>query len=217
MAKTELIQCACGCGTNLNKFDSRGRERRFKHGHQQAGRQVLWLIGQRFGRLVVVKRVANNKRGQARWLCKCDCGQSCERNSYNLRAGVTKSCGCLRKEMGATLGRSTRTHGHASSRSLTYNTWTKMKDRCNNPKHTKWRLYGGRGITVCDRWMNSFEDFLADMGERPPGMSIDRYPDKDGNYEPGNCRWATLEQQNQNRRKFKRKRNQDDEWIRENS
>lgn len=75
-----------------------------------------------------------------------------------------------------------------------------MKARCTNPNNPRWEDYGGRGIKLCDRWLHSFEAFLADMGERPPGMSLDRYPDNDGNYEPGNCRWATLKEQRANRR-----------------
>jgi hypothetical protein len=95
-----------------------------------------------------------------------------------------------------------RTHGHASQKlSGTYSSWKAMKARCLNPNGKQWADYGGRGITICERWIHSFENFLADMGERPPGKTLDRYPNNDGNYEPGNCRWASGRQQQMNRRK----------------
>lgn len=89
-----------------------------------------------------------------------------------------------------------RTHGHTTSGRFTgtYNSWRGMKDRCLNPNHVMWRYYGGRGITICDRWLD-FANFLADMGERPTGLTLDRFPDPNGNYEPGNARWATRSQQ----------------------
>ena len=80
-------------------------------------------------------------------------------------------------------------------RSATYQTWTNMRQRCSNPKRPDYKYYGGRGIKVCERWNNSFLAFIKDMGERPEGKTIDRYPNKDGNYEPGNCRWATAKEQ----------------------
>jgi len=99
-------------------------------------------------------------------------------------------------------------HGHntRTKRSPTYQSWSAMKLRCLNPNYKKFYLYGGRGIKVCDRWVESFENFLADMGQRPEGKTLDRYPNKDGNYEPGNCRWATQEEQHSNRNKYVRGR-----------
>ncbi len=95
-------------------------------------------------------------------------------------------------------------HGHTSrtSRTPTYFSWQAMKMRCLNPRHKKFYLYGGRGISVCERWLESFDNFLSDMGERPDGKTLDRYPNKDGNYEPGNCRWATQTEQLSNRRSY---------------
>lgn len=94
-----------------------------------------------------------------------------------------------------------RNYSHGLSQTRTYEAWKHMIQRCTNPHAKHFSYYGGRGITVCERWLSSFENFLADMGERPPGLTLDRYPDNDGNYEPDNCRWATWTQQAANRRK----------------
>lgn len=150
--------------------------------------------GTRFGRLVVVGNgpTKNKRRSMT---CICDCGATTEPLLQTLRRGDARSCGC---QMSSGLLR----HGHSKKGhySPTWRSWQAMKARCLNSKHHAWPNYGGRGISICGRWLNSFENFLADMGERPTGTSLDRI-NNDGNYEPGNCRWATPSQQIANRRK----------------
>ena len=157
------------------------------------------LIGQRFGRLTVLLPVWFIKRRQKAWLCSCDCGSATVVLTGSLRRGCTKSCGCLQREQAGT---QRLTHGQRHSR--TYESWKHMKSRCSNPNYQYFASYGGRGIAVCERW-EKFENFLADMGERPPGKSLDRIDNEKG-YCPENCRWATHSEQMKNRRKFARKR-----------
>lgn len=139
---------------------------------------------------------------RTRWSCRCDCGVEKVVRGQDLVNGLIKSCGCFRDE--STKARFT-THGHGGSvnksqpQSREYRAWAGAKKRCTNQKESHWKDYGGRGILMCDRWLNSFEAFLADMGTCPNGFEIDRI-DVDGNYEPNNCRWISHRDQAVNKR-----------------
>lgn len=156
--------------------------------------------GKRFGMWTVLERDLSDRRGSAKWRCLCDCGTQKVVAANTLIQGKSKSCGCMSQTWrteGATK------HGHAKSKpnggfSGAYKSWHAMRQRCLNENNDQYIDYGGRGITICDAW-DSFENFLADMGDRPPKMTLDRV-DPNGNYEPGNCRWATRKMQSQNQR-----------------
>lgn len=156
------------------------------------------LTGQRFGRHVVVSRYDQTKSGNTRWLCQCDCGNKRIVIGSALLNGKTKSCGCYGIER--TKERN-RTHGQSVNYTASpeHNAWSSMKRRCYKPKDNRYYRYGARGITVCKRWIHSFENFLKDMGHRPsPDHSLDRKRNN-GNYTPSNCRWATDDIQRRNK------------------
>lgn len=157
------------------------------------------LVGRTFFRWTVLSR--DPSPGPARWLCRCACGVERSFESSRLVGGLTKSCGCWKRDRERSTPNN-KSHGHAGHGrvSKTYTAWQAMKARCYYPKSAHYADYGGRGIRVCERWLNSFEAFLEDMGEKPAGMSIDRFPDNDGDYKQGNVRWATREQQARNKR-----------------
>lgn len=154
--------------------------------------------GTRFGRLTFVQRVAGKKSGlktTGQSLCLCDCGNSFIARTNNLKIGDCKSCGCLKTELGIAV------ETHRKSRSKEFQIWCSMKARCLYESATGYENYGGRGIQVCDRWLNSFEDFMEDMGPMPtPQHSIER-KDVNGNYEPSNCIWLPKSEQASNTRR----------------
>ncbi len=167
------------------------------------GARIHHSPGERYGRLVVLDEadmIHSGNQTHRALRCLCDCGKETVVRAYSLRQGKTQSCGCYLADI---LKTAPLTHGHTAngSWSPTYMTWTAMLARCHNPKNSKYPTYGALGVTVCDRWRGrtGFQAFLDDMGDRPEGLTIDRI-DVFGNYEPGNCRWATVAQQSMNKR-----------------
>lgn len=156
------------------------------------------FYGKRFGRLVVIGEAVKNKHGQRQVLCQCDCGNKKAVIGSLLNNGTTKSCGCFKIDR---IKETKTRHGHATKGqvSSTFRTWWSIIDRCTNEKASGYAKYGAKGITVCERWLEKFENFLEDMGEKPsPKHSIDRINPKAG-YSPDNCRWATMKEQQNNR------------------
>ena len=169
----------------------------------------LDLVGQRFGRLTVRSHAGTSAHGKSLWLCDCNCGNEATTDARCLVSGKTTSCGCLFSEVARerlekirqTVPHGRLKHGHARARTPEYAVWKTMKQRCSpTSKGYDRELYYARGIRVCARWQASFEAFISDMGPRPSRRhSIDRI-DNTGNYEPGNCRWATASEQRRNQR-----------------
>ena len=172
-------------------------------------RKPIIKKGDKYNRLTAVRFDHRDKGKNAYWLFRCDCGNEKVAQVSNVKSGNIKSCGCLLKEVKTT-------HGMYLSRE--YKTWQLMKARCLNKKNSDYKKWGGRGIKICDRWLK-FKNFYKDMGKKPKGKSLDRI-DNNGNYEPDNCRWATREEQANNKRNnhllaFKNKTITLAQWSRE--
>lgn len=166
-------------------------------------------VGERFGHIVVLERAAPpelRSNGAAYWRVRCDCGVertttgTCVRNARLVKG----PCGCAKSASDRKRGNQytvlLKYRDAGIDGTSTYRIWTTMKSRCLNPKFNTYRFYGALGVRVCDRWLESFDNFVADMGMRPKGKWLDRFPNKEGNYEPGNCRWATVIEQQNNKR-----------------
>jgi len=171
-------------------------------------KRMLDLKDKKFNRLTGIEPTNKRKDNKIVWRFKCDCGNEFETVGREVKNGHTKSCGCLNIERITEMGKANKIHGHSSNGiiSPTYMVWDSMKQRCENPLHKSYKNYGGRGITVCDRWIEpngqGFMNFLEDMGEKPKNKQLDRIDNNKliNSYSPENCRWTTSKANNRNRR-----------------
>lgn len=195
--KPNATPICCDCG-GPRALGARARCQPCQHKSQFNPHYHDDSIGKKFNRMTLLSAMRKNKK----WLgvFKCDCGTIKTTNLNAVKAGDIQSCGCVAHELRKLWGTKQSKHGHATPghHSQTYKSWVGMKQRCLNPNEPAFRNYGARGITLCERWM-TFANFLADMGERPEGMSLDRI-DNEGPYAPDNCRWATDIVQQRNKR-----------------
>lgn len=192
---TVFWECLCDCGkTTIKRYGGLVRAKIVSCGCKAKNR-ASELIGQTFGRLTVIGRAENTRQATRCWVCRCECGREHLVRTAALRRGAVRSCGCLQRKL---MGDRQRTHG--LSHLPEYQTYSSMMDRCYNPDNSSFENYGGRGVRVCERWLDSVANFIADMGQKPSKHhSLDRI-DCNGHYEPSNCRWALPEDQARNRR-----------------
>lgn len=201
--------CACDCGSALDvRSDAltsyaKGEKSCGCYNREQAAERcrsrLVDITGNRYGRLVVTRHIGNIDDNRQHWLCACDCGNETSVRGESLKSGAIKSCGCLSVEVATERMRELSTT-HGMSGKPIYNVWLSMKARCENKNNTTYKYYGGRGISVCKKWIDSFESFYEDVGDPPTvNHTLDRV-NNNGNYEPKNVRWVTMKEQSRNRR-----------------
>ena len=215
LTKTKQARWLCRCDCGNEKIYRANDLKRWKTPTCGCFSNAIDLIGHKYNRWTVIERVfPNTNQGSTQWLCRCDCGNTAIVPRNNLRSGASKSCGCWNLE---NIKEMATTHGKTKTRE--YEIWSGMKKRCLNPNSKAYSYYGGRGIKICDSWKNDFTAFLTDMGPCPANLELDRIGNN-GNYEPGNCRWATRKEQMQNTSRnvwieFCGKRMVQTDWIRD--